>query len=217
MIVYQTDDEGYFVGVTQADPDPKNAGGWLIPRGCVTTSPPAVGGNQAAKWDGSAWVLLPDLRGQKYWLADGSEHEITTRGIPLPPNAMSAKPPKPLAEVKAAKLAALDADRKRIETMPISGNQGGKLFSIARPEKLQEFLMGGLSIALDPSPAASFSMLDDNGVEVTYSKTLMGQIISFINASKQPALKRYDARKAAIETARDAAELAAIDTDLTRP
>ena len=126
-------------------------------------------------------------------------------------------PPPPLSEVKATKLAQLDADRKRIETLPITGNQGGKLFNISRPEKINEFLMGGLSIALDPSPDATFTMLDDNGVEVTYSKTLMGQIISFMNSSKQPALKRYDARKAAIEAARNKTELDAVDTDLTKP
>ena len=122
-----------------------------------------------------------------------------------------------LAETKAAKLAALDAERKRLETLPITGNQGGKTFNISRPEKINEFLMGGLSIALDPSPQASFTMLDDAGVEVTYDKTLMGQIIKFIGNSKQPALKRYDARKAVIEAAKDAAELAAVDTDLTKP
>ena len=123
--------------------------------------------------------------------------------------------PAALPDVKAAKLAALDADRKRIETLPITGNQGGKLFNISRPEKLSEFLMGGLSIALDPSPAATFTMLDDNGVEVTYSKTLMGQIIKFISNSKAPALKRYDARKAAIEAAKDVAEADSVNTDLS--
>jgi len=122
-----------------------------------------------------------------------------------------------LPEIKATKIAELDADRKRLETLPIRGNNGGNLFKISRPEKINEFLMGGLQIALDPSPAASFTMLDDNGVEVTYSKALMGQIIASINSSKQPALKRYDARKAAIEAAKDAADLARVDTDLTKP
>ena len=122
-----------------------------------------------------------------------------------------------LAELKAAKLAGLDADRKRLETLPITGNQGGKLFTISRPEKINEFLMGGLQIALDPAPQASFSMLDDNGVEVTYSKALMGQIIAFINSSKQPALARYNARKAAIEAAKDKTGLDTIDTGLTKP
>lgn len=129
--------------------------------------------------------------------------------------AAIAETPKTLEQVRTEKLAALDADRKRLEALPITGNQGGKLFTISRPEKINEFLMGGLSIALDPSPAATFTMLDDNGVEVTYSKALMGQIIAFINSSKQPALKRYDARKAAIEAAKDAAEVDSVITDLS--
>lgn len=131
--------------------------------------------------------------------------------------AISPKPPKPLSEVKAAKLAALEASRKAIETTPITGNQGGKLFNISRPEKVNEFLMGGVQIALDSSPAASFSMLDDNGVEVSYTKALMGQIISFMNTAKQPALARYAARKAAIEAASSAAAVDAVEVDLSKP
>lgn len=160
----------------------------------------------------------------KYFLAGTWVNDETISEIPLGATLLTdaawatrnSTPYVPtLPEAKERKLAALDAERRRLETLPISGNQGGKLFTISRPEKLNEFLMGGLSIALDPSPAASFTMLDDNGVEVTYSKTLMGQIISFINASKQPALKRYDARKAAIEAAKDAAEVDSVNTDLS--
>lgn len=144
------------------------------------------------------WKYFLDNTGKSQWNGTDAVPRVVTLG-----------------EAKAEKLAALDADRKRVETLPIAGNQGGKLFTISRPEKINEFLMGGLSIALDPSPAATFTMLDDNGVEVTYSKTLMDQIISFINASKQPALKRYDARKAAIEAAKDAAEVDSVNTDLS--
>lgn len=155
--------------------------------------------------------------------ADSAAHaaHLKTIGV-IPPDwtvytVNAAPPPKPLTEVKAEKLAALEASRKKIETTPITGNQGGKLFSISRPEKVNEFLMGGLQIALDSSPAASFTMLDDNGVEVTYSKALMGQIISFMNTAKQPALARYAARKAAIEAASSAAAVDAVEVDLSKP
>lgn len=121
---------------------------------------------------------------------------------------------RPLGIVKAEKLAALDADRKRIENLPIQGNNGGVLFKISRPEKVNEFLMGGIQIALDPSPAAKFSMLDDDGVAVEYTKVLMGQIIGFINSSKSPALARYAGRKAAIEAAASIAEAEAVNTNL---
>lgn len=141
----------------------------------------------------------------------------TVSVVDLTPEEISAIPPFDLAAYKAEKITALNAERKRIETLPITGNQGGTQFKISRPEKISEFLMGGLAIALDPSPQASFTMLDDAGVEVTYSKTLMGQIISYINSSKLPALKRYDARKAAIEAAKDKTELDAVDVDLYKP
>lgn len=153
---------------------------------------------------------LGDKQYPANWLTLASTQDLADANIIYTPE-------DPLPALKAAKLAALDAERRRLEALPITGNQGGKLFNISRPEKINEFLMGGLSIALDPSPAASFTMLDDNGVEVTYSKVLMGQIISFMNSSKQPALKRYDARKVAIEAAKDKTELDAIDTDLTKP
>lgn len=213
MNVYQTDKDGYFVSATVAGEDPRNPGVFLVPKGCVLTPPPQVAVNEIAQWVGGAWQKRPDFRGTAYWLADGSHHIHDQIG-PLPAGALLQKP---LVVDKAAKLAALDAERRRLETLPIAGTQGAKTFVISRPEKINEFLMGGLQIALDPAPQASFSMLDDNGVEVEYTKTLMGQIISFINSTKQPALKRYDARKAAIENAKDAAELAAVDVDLMKP
>lgn len=55
MNVYQTNYDGVFVGVTTADPDPMDAGNWLIPAGCVTTAPPELGEREFAVWDGEAW------------------------------------------------------------------------------------------------------------------------------------------------------------------
>lgn len=147
-----------------------------------------------------------------------SKWNTTKLGVqPTPAQLLAVKAVADLTPAKATKLAALDAERKRLETLPITGNQGGKTFNISRPEKINEFLMGGLSIALDPSPAATFTMLDDNGVEVTYSKTLMGQIINFMNTAKQPALARYAARKAAIEAASSTAAVDAVEVDLSKP
>lgn len=95
MDVYQTDDDGYFIGTVAADPDPLTPGNWLIPRGCVGTAPPALGANETAHWAGGAWTKRPDLRGRVYWLADGSRHEITARGVALPEGALDAEPPPP--------------------------------------------------------------------------------------------------------------------------
>ena len=56
MNVYQTDAQGYFVGVTTADADPLNPTEWLIPAGCVTEAPDEAPEGSRAKWTGSQWV-----------------------------------------------------------------------------------------------------------------------------------------------------------------
>ena len=56
MNVYQTDAQGYFVGVTTADADPLNPTEWLIPAGCVIEAPKDIPDGSRAKWGGSQWV-----------------------------------------------------------------------------------------------------------------------------------------------------------------
>ena len=57
MNVYQTDAQGYFVGITTADADPLNPTEWLIPAGCVTEAPDETPEGSRAKWTGSAWAM----------------------------------------------------------------------------------------------------------------------------------------------------------------
>lgn len=54
-LVYQTDDEGFYVGEAAADPDPQNPGQWLIPAGCVEMKPPAFTGSNRPQWAGYKW------------------------------------------------------------------------------------------------------------------------------------------------------------------
>jgi hypothetical protein len=56
MQVYQTNDAGYFVGVTYADQSPLEPDVWLIPGGCVTIEPPNIE-DKVAKWVNGVWVL----------------------------------------------------------------------------------------------------------------------------------------------------------------
>lgn len=56
--VYQTDDDGFYVGETVADPDPQNIGNWLIPAGCVEAKPPSIPRGKKAQWVGYKWKLI---------------------------------------------------------------------------------------------------------------------------------------------------------------
>ena len=58
MDVFQTDHDGFFVGVVQADPDPLTEGNWLIPGGCVTVAPPSLDDGQRARWVGDDWQVI---------------------------------------------------------------------------------------------------------------------------------------------------------------
>jgi hypothetical protein len=58
MIVYQTDNEGNYVGETTADKSPLENGVFLVPRGAVLQAPPTHDSNtHRAKWSGSSWLL----------------------------------------------------------------------------------------------------------------------------------------------------------------
>lgn len=91
--VYQTDHSGIYVGVSFADEDPLTPGNFLIPAGAYEDAPPPLGVNQAAKRVDDAWLVIPDLRGHIYWLADGSCHVVQAVGVALPEGALDQEPP----------------------------------------------------------------------------------------------------------------------------
>jgi hypothetical protein len=62
-LVSQLNENGYFVGITEADESPLEPGVYLFPAGTVDTPAPSTPENKIAKWDG-VWVfediLLPE-------------------------------------------------------------------------------------------------------------------------------------------------------------
>jgi hypothetical protein len=58
MICYQTQD-GVFVGLATADPDPLTPGQYLYPGGCVAFAPPAFSAQERARFANGGWVVEP--------------------------------------------------------------------------------------------------------------------------------------------------------------
>ena len=56
-IVYQTDDDGIYIGQNNADESPLERGIFLIPKNCVTEAPPSIPDGSRAKWNGSSWEI----------------------------------------------------------------------------------------------------------------------------------------------------------------
>jgi hypothetical protein len=110
--IYQTDRDGYYVGPSYADESPLEPGRYLLPAYAYTEPPPQAVANKVIRRVGKVWTQVDDFRGTKYWLADGTEHEITELGVTIPPEALFEKPKPPLAVVKAEKMSDINALRQ---------------------------------------------------------------------------------------------------------
>lgn len=114
---YGYDDSGLFTHSEACSPDPleseqKGEAVWLAPAHATLTAPPSETG-KVAVWNGEAWELKEDNRGVKYWLP-GDDWQTEPREMkdlgPLPDGSLLGRPEKPLEQVKADKLAAIDAE-----------------------------------------------------------------------------------------------------------
>jgi hypothetical protein len=94
---YQTDSQGIYIGPATVWQDPEHDGQWLVPFGAVGTEPPALSDNQAARWTGTTWDVLPDFRGLVYWTAQRTRHQIVDVGI-APPDGYLTEDPGPTSE-----------------------------------------------------------------------------------------------------------------------
>lgn len=117
MNVYKYDDNGEYIGTETALLDPletklqgKNI--YLLPANATFTAPPEEKEGFARVWNGESWQEVEDHRGTEYWLPGDvygtPAHEMTELG-PLPEGATTTAPEQTLDELKAAKLAEVDA------------------------------------------------------------------------------------------------------------
>lgn len=96
---YYFDEHCYYVASGYANPEnacPLNA----------TREVPEQREGYHPKWNGEAWEYVQDMRGTKYYMSDGSQHEFLEIEEQLPEGASLQKPepPKPtLTEARATK------------------------------------------------------------------------------------------------------------------
>lgn len=93
---------GEFLGESDARIDPLETakqvkGVYSLPGHSTFEFPPKISKNKAARRlpDDSGWEVVPDFRGEKYWLEDGTEIKITELGEVVPEDALNEKPPPP--------------------------------------------------------------------------------------------------------------------------
>lgn len=207
MNVYQTDQDGYFVGEVEARESPLDPGAFLIPAGCVTAAPPATAANEAAQFVDGAWVVQPDFRGEVYWLADGTRHEIAELGIVLPAGALEAAPPPTLTEVKTDKLNEIDATYASAIQQSVA--YMGTLFQADNAS--QGILLATLTV-LTPmgGTPAGFWWKDQSNNQVPMTLAQLQGLAQTMFAQGWAAFQQRDSLKAQVEAATDAAAVNAV-------
>lgn len=117
MNVYKYNDNGEYIGTEKALLDPleteqQGENIYLLPANATFTAPPAEKEGFARVWNGEAWQEVEDHRGTEYWLPEDKfgapAREMKELGA-LPEGATTTAPEKTLDELKADKLAEIDA------------------------------------------------------------------------------------------------------------
>ena len=118
MNVYKYDElTKEYIGYEEALLDPletelKGENVYLLPANATFTVPPAKKEGFAIVWNGEAWQEVEDHRGTEYWLPGDAygtpAREMKDLGA-FPEGATTTAPEKTLDELKADKLAAVDA------------------------------------------------------------------------------------------------------------
>ena len=105
---------------------------YLVPANATSEAPPIPGENEAAKFNGQSWVIVPDFRGSIYWPA-GAAHDsepgrITDLGVAMPAGATLTRPEVPTEvlqqrAVSEALAAAKQETRRRLAAVvdPLTG------------------------------------------------------------------------------------------------
>lgn len=99
-IVYQCDAAGIYAGLAVAFESQVDEGVFHIPAGCVETPPPDIPSGSAAVWSSEAWRIVPDHRGET-WYLDGIATVIAFAGDPAAAGYEMTPPPPTIEQLKA--------------------------------------------------------------------------------------------------------------------
>ena len=92
---------GEYTGATDAERDPLAPGRFLMPHNCTRRTPPFETAGQAAVFDGGAWSLVPDHRGETWWDGHGAAVVVAALGDPAAAGLSADEPVPPPPDAQA--------------------------------------------------------------------------------------------------------------------
>lgn len=137
-VVYQRDANGIYLGEAIAYESSLEPGVFHLPADCVWDAPPPTREHEIAIWNGDAWSVVPDHRGET-WCVGGAAVVVDFVGDPAE-RGYSTVPPEPsLENLRRAKIAAVT-------------NVAATLLAAGAP-------IGSLHIALDDGSRADLTAM----------------------------------------------------------
>ena len=194
QIFHYNPDNGEFLGVGKADPDPLEQGNWLIPAHATTVAPPAVTlPDTVARFQNGVWSIVPDFRGTTYWLAhDDGPHKITEIDELPPSGSFASQPPAPAPTLQEQRDAAV-LDKKTfckqlraLGVLPI-----GEASAAARGEWPATF--AGFTAGLTPEQAEDAQIEWAGTLNIHYTHPLLQALaLSYANDDQAAATAILD-------------------------
>lgn len=138
---------GEFISQGIADESPLEPGVFLLPGAATDVPPPSFCENECAVFIDGEWSVKKDLRGYKYWDADGKFSMITDIGEEPPAVHSTEKPAPTDSDVSTARSVAysdpitgcdkLFAEASRMQLMGEDGFEAVREGAIARYEEIR--------------------------------------------------------------------------------
>ncbi|MGK0171467.1 MAG: hypothetical protein ACI9W2_003197 [Gammaproteobacteria bacterium] len=182
---------------------------YLIPANATTVAPPARGASQVPVWDGAAWAVVSDRRGEHYWLPDGSELVIESLGFTPPIEALSVAPIAVLlAQARAQKSVELKAVFEVANRALLESSALGNAHTYDAEPHNEANLIGLIAAGVDPAPFTC----DNGSTKAQRSHTLVQlQVVARDGATRRLALiAQLRARLASVDAAVDVAAVEAV-------
>ncbi|OLN24852.1 putative tail fiber assembly protein [Desulfovibrio sp. DV] len=194
---YLYDAQGVFLGQCEArlsparPQNPDGSPNYLQPANTTDAMPPLVGNGQVPVFDGEAWRVVEDHRGQvAYATADGQPMTILAVG-PLPEGATLTPPPSrrhtwdaataswqpDMAAIQADAEAAIDAQADALLAPYISLTPGRAMTYLAKEAQARQFLA-----AENPDPADYPLIAGEVGITADTAKAVAETILDMAQA-----------------------------------
>jgi hypothetical protein len=140
---------GEYTGTSEAERDPLDRARYLMPHNSTTVAPALAPEGWAQVWNGAAWSLVADYRGETWYRESGEAVVVEALGDPADAGLQPEAPPVALDVIKAGLRAKIDAQAEAERLRYVTPGAGQAMTYQAKADEARR-----IADDPDPDPAA---------------------------------------------------------------